>query len=198
MASSFWLLCIWHKPQRVTKQQKPYYSSTLHCLLFAITSCAHSVWLVRYLHQPRKGLATFNTHIHTVVSPFYHSLFSFKWKSRHTLDSIYQPQLGFARVSNRPHLFPEKSEAENRRYHNTDTWIMWVCVSVASAWKHGCVHYIHVLYVSVCTPLIGQGGLFLKNKTKQNKAATCFIFSYLCSWSLPGNFPFQLLIVINH
>lgn len=106
--------------------------------------------------------------------------FSFTWKIRHSGDSIYQPQLGFACVSNRPHLFPEKSDAENSRYLNTDTWTAWVCVFVAHAWK--CVHYIHVckvLYVSVCTPLLDQGGFFSENKMKQNKAATCFIFSLI-------------------
>lgn len=79
VASSLWQLCTWHKPQQVTKWQKPYYSSTLHCLLLAITSSARSFWLAHYWHQPQKGLAIFYTHIHSVVSPFYHSSLSFNW-----------------------------------------------------------------------------------------------------------------------
>lgn len=78
VASSFWLLCIWHKPQRVTKQQKPYYFSTFHCLLLAITSSAHSVGLVRYWHQPQKRLATFYTHTCTLThthTPTHHSFY---------------------------------------------------------------------------------------------------------------------------
>lgn len=41
-------------------------------------------------------------------------------------DSIYQSQLAFTCVSNRPHLFPERPEAENRGTHS-----LLVCVSLS-------------------------------------------------------------------
>ena len=146
MASRFWLLCIWHKPQWVTKQQKPYYSSTLHCLLSAITSRLMAFDLYVTDTNLKRGSPHFP---HTfIVSSFYHSLFSLKWKSRHAIDSISPPQLGFAGVSNRPHLFPEKSETENIRYHNTVIWTVWEYVHVC-AWKWKCVQYITVC-IALC------------------------------------------------
>lgn len=114
---------------------------------------------------------------HFTLTHIYHSLyflslsfflffFFFPNEKADTLDSIYQPQLGFARVSKRPHLFPEKTETENRRYHNSDT----VCVCL---YVHGS---IDVLYVTVCADRLC--GLFPKSKQSSNLLN---LLSYLCS-----------------
>lgn len=128
VAGSFWLSGIWRKPQQITKQQKAYYSSTLHCLLSVITS---SILLFDFFVTDtnlERSFATFCTLTLAADFPWFHffllflHFFSVKWKCRQAHDSIYQPQLGLERVSTRPHLFPETFEAENRRHHNANTF----------------------------------------------------------------------------
>lgn len=145
----------------VTKQQEPYYSSTLHWLHLQIPSSAHKV--------TNTNLKTgTHTHTRTVVSLFYHCL-SNKKQSRPTLDSIYQPQLGLACVSSRTHLFPRDIWTGSATILRRGLCVRWLHV-------HGSL-FLTVLYVSVCTPLLDHGGLSLK--TKKNKTTRCLIFSLI-------------------
>lgn len=95
------------KPQQVTEWQKPYYSPTLRRLLPAITSSARKLLTCALLTPTSKGGSPYFTRAYIVWSLLLSITGLLLLLSRER-DSIYQPQLVWAHVSNRPHLFPER------------------------------------------------------------------------------------------
>lgn len=142
-----------------------------------ITSSAHWVCLVRYWHQPQKGACHI---LHTVL----HFLISilFKRKRRHTPDIIYTSHSWALLVLAKGHICFLKSLKQ--RSGVTDTCILWVCECACRCmWN---------IYMCVCVCVFF---LFLQTKQSSNKFN---LPPYLSLWGLPGNFLFQLLIIISH